>query len=73
MIRFAALLLLLVPLAACDLPRGIAWGKAATGPTPALLPAAALPAPGTPAPDPGTGLASQAAALQGRANGLRSQ
>lgn len=68
----ALTLSLLAALAACaPLPR-LSWGAAATGPTPPLLPTSALPS-GAVAPDPGTGLAAQAAALQGQADALRAK
>lgn len=66
------LMVVLAALGGCaPLPR-LPWGAASTGPTPALLPTSALPA-DTVAPDPGTGLAAEAAALQGQARDLRTR
>lgn len=68
--KTSALFLALLILPGCDpLPRlGLAGQPA--GPTPALLPASALPAPLTSAPPTAT-LDAEAAALQARANALR--
>lgn len=69
--RLLALSALLALAACAELPR-LPWGAGATGATPPLLPADQLPSPGT-APDPGTGLAGDAAALQARADQLRNR
>lgn len=69
--RLLALPALLLLAACAELPR-LPWGAGATGATPPLLPADQLPAPAA-VPDPGVGLAADAAALQARASALRAR